>query len=51
MEKFGWFYNTTSKNETEFSDWADKYGHVASADKFLYILGHTDDNKDRLQNL
>ena len=38
MENFGWFYNITSKNETEFSDCADKYGNVESADSsFLHI--------------
>ena len=31
-ENFGWFYNITSKNETEFSGCADKYGNVESAD-------------------
>ena len=30
-ENFG-FYNITSKNETEFSGCADKYGNVESAD-------------------
>ena len=32
MENFGRFENITSKNETEFSDCADKYGRVESAD-------------------
>ena len=32
MENFDWIQNVTSKNQTEFSDCADKYGHVESAD-------------------
>ena len=32
MQNFGWGLNKTSKNETEFSDCVNKYGHVESAD-------------------
>ena len=32
MENFDRFWNMTSKNETEFSECADNYGHVESAD-------------------
>ena len=32
MEDYSRFQNIISKNETEFSDCADKYGHVESAD-------------------
>ena len=38
-------------SETEFIDCADKYGHVESAVKFLYILGHTDNDKHKPQHL
>ena len=31
MENFDRLWNITAKNETEFSDCTDKYGHVESA--------------------
>ena len=39
-----------AKNKTEFSECVDKSGHVEFVDENpLYILGHTDNDKDRLQ--
>ena len=39
-----------AKNKTEFSECVDKSGHVEFVDEnLLYILGHTDNDKDRLQ--
>ena len=50
MENFGRFQNITSKNETEFSDCATDMVMWNLEIKILYILGHTDNGKGRLQH-
>ena len=55
VENFGRFQNLTSKNKTKFSGCPDEYGPTNMVMwnlqiKILYILGHTDNDKGRLQH-